>query len=46
MLRLDGERWVKCPVDLEHVDVIDNANEPGQLPPSEAADLTLEFREN
>lgn len=31
MLRLDGERWVKCPVDLEKIDVIDNANEPGQV---------------
>ena len=31
MFRLDGENWVKCPVDLEQIQVIDNANDPGQL---------------
>jgi len=31
MLRLDGENWVKCPVDLEQVEVLDNANDAGQV---------------
>jgi dipeptidyl aminopeptidase/acylaminoacyl peptidase len=31
MLRLDGEKWVKCPVDLEQIDVVGNANDPGQV---------------
>jgi dipeptidyl aminopeptidase/acylaminoacyl peptidase len=31
LLRLEGHQWVKCPVDLEEIDVVANANEPGQL---------------
>lgn len=31
LLRLDGTKWVPVSVDLEEVDVIGNANEPGQL---------------
>jgi dipeptidyl aminopeptidase/acylaminoacyl peptidase len=31
LLRLEGGKWVPCPVDLEEIDVLGNANEPGQL---------------
>ncbi len=31
LFRLNGKEWVKCPVDLEQIDAISNANEPGQL---------------
>lgn len=31
MFRLEGEKWIRCPVDLEEIDILDNANEPGQL---------------
>ncbi|HEX2861607.1 MAG TPA: alpha/beta fold hydrolase [Lacunisphaera sp.] len=31
LFRLDGQKWLPCPVDLEEIDIIDNGNEPGQL---------------
>lgn len=31
MYRLDGKKWLPCPVDLEEIAVVDNANQPGQL---------------
>ncbi|MBK8476469.1 MAG: S9 family peptidase [Opitutaceae bacterium] len=31
MFRLANKRWEKCPVDLEHIDVIDAADEAGQV---------------
>ena len=31
MLRLDGGQWTRCPIDLEQVDIVGNANEPGEL---------------
>jgi len=31
MFRLAGNQWVKCPVDLEHIDIQGAGNEPGQL---------------
>jgi len=31
LFRLADKRWVKCPVDLEHVEVVGPGNEPGQL---------------
>ena len=31
MFRLEGKQWQKCPVDLEQVDVLDAANESGQV---------------
>lgn len=31
MYRFENKNWLKCPVDLEQVDIVGNANEPGQL---------------
>lgn len=31
LLRLEGKKWLPCPVDIEALDIIGNANEPGQL---------------
>jgi dipeptidyl aminopeptidase/acylaminoacyl peptidase len=31
MLRLEGGKWLRCPVDLEQIDIIGNANAPGEL---------------
>lgn len=31
LLRLDGEEWIKCPVDLEEITIIGPGNQPGQL---------------
>ncbi len=31
MFRLADKKWVPCPVDLEEIAVVDNANQPGQL---------------
>jgi len=31
MFRLSGKQWQKCPVDMEQVDVLGAANEPGQV---------------
>ncbi|MDQ5977184.1 MAG: hypothetical protein QG602_156 [Verrucomicrobiota bacterium] len=31
MFRLEGEKWIGCPVNLEEIDLIDNANNPGEL---------------
>jgi dipeptidyl aminopeptidase/acylaminoacyl peptidase len=31
MFRLEEEKWIRCPVDLEELDILGNANEPGQL---------------
>lgn len=31
MFRLDGKKWVSCPVDLEEIGIVGNANEAGQL---------------
>lgn len=28
---LVGNRWEKCPVNLDHIDIVDCGNEPGQL---------------
>lgn len=30
-LRLEKDSWIPCPVDLEVIDIIGNANDPGQL---------------
>lgn len=30
-LRLEGKSWIPCPVDLEKIDILGNANGPGQL---------------
>jgi dienelactone hydrolase len=31
LMRLAGEEWIKCPVDLEEVDVLGAGDDPGQL---------------
>lgn len=31
LLRLVGDRWEKCPVDLNNIDILDCGDEPGQL---------------
>ncbi len=31
MLRLNDKEWLPCPVDLEEIGILDNANEPGWL---------------
>jgi dienelactone hydrolase len=31
LLRLEGENWVECPVNLEEIDVIGVGNSPGEL---------------
>lgn len=31
LFRLVDKKWVRCEVDLEAIDVVDNANQPGQL---------------
>lgn len=31
LFRLVEKKWVRCDVDLEAIDVVDNANQPGQL---------------
>jgi acetyl esterase/lipase len=31
MFRLDGENWVKCPVDLEEIDIVGPGDLPGQV---------------
>ena len=31
MFRLENKQWVKCPVDLEQIDIEGAGNEPGQL---------------
>ncbi|MBK9989943.1 MAG: S9 family peptidase [Verrucomicrobia bacterium] len=31
MFRLVDKQWVKCPVDLEQIDIVGAGNEPGQL---------------
>lgn len=31
MHRFVDRQWVKCPVDLEHIDVIDCGDQPGQV---------------
>lgn len=31
MFRLADKKWVPCPVDLEEISVVSNANQPGQL---------------
>jgi dipeptidyl aminopeptidase/acylaminoacyl peptidase len=46
---LVGDHWEKCPVDLEHIDIIDHGNEPGQLvvlgPRQEGKPRALQFME-
>lgn len=29
--RLEGERWVKCPVDLDEIEILGSGNKPGEL---------------
>lgn len=31
MHRLAEKQWIKCPVDLEHIDIVGNGDQPGQL---------------
>jgi len=31
MLRLEGKQWIRCPIDLELVDVIGAGDQPGQI---------------
>jgi len=31
MYRLAGKQWIKCQIDLEHIDIVGAGNEPGQL---------------
>lgn len=31
MYRFEGKNWINCPVDLEHTNIVGNANDPGQL---------------
>lgn len=31
MMRLDGEEWIRCPIDLEITDVVGAADQPGQI---------------
>lgn len=50
LLRLVRDRWEKCPVDLESVDVIDCGDEPGQLvvrgPRREGKPCVVEFMDS
>jgi len=47
LLHLVGDNWVKCPVDLEQIDIIDCGEEPGQLlvlgPRQEGKPRALQF---
>jgi acetyl esterase/lipase len=44
---LVGDHWEKCPVDVNHIDIIDHGNEPGQLvvlgPRQEGKPRALQF---
>lgn len=44
---LVGDHWEKCPVDLDHIDIIDHGNGPGQLvvlgPRQEGKPRALQF---
>lgn len=47
MFRLDGKKWFSCPVDLEQIDIVASANEPGQLlvigPPADGKPRPLQL---